>query len=291
MLHLMCVRKGTASAVPMTCKTTSALAAGGEGTSGAEAHIMRCGGGTAEAVPLQFQRVNFATLFAIARILLIVVAMVALARPSLAQQNSTAESGVFVILSGQKRVGSEKFKITSTANGTEAVGEIEVNMPGSPKVSETCVLKLDSKLYPVSYDRQQKAPKRGSISTQFGAPASKLVSSTDAGKEERLFLFPADHFAVLDTNFFHHYSLLLRQYDVERGGAQHFNVFVPQEATPGTISLELQGKETLQLGKAARELNHFQAVTDEVKLDIWATSQGEIYRMAIPQANVEIMRQ
>ena len=208
-----------------------------------------------------------------------------------AQKNSTTDAGVFFILSSQKRIGSEKFKITSTAAGVEAAAEIEVAMPGSPKVSETSLLKLDTNLHPASYERLQKLPKKGSVTVEFGSPESKLVSRTAAGADERLFFLPADHLAVLDTNFFHHYALLLRQYDAEQGGAQHFNVFVPQEATPGTISLELQGKENQQVGKATREFNHYQAVTDEVKIDIWATPQCEIYRMSISQANLEVVRQ
>lgn len=211
--------------------------------------------------------------------------------PSFAQKTSVTDNGVFLILSGQKRIGSEKFKITQSSSGFEVAGEIEVEMPGSPKISETCILKLDQNLRPASYERQQKFPKKGSISVQFGPAESKLVSKTDAGTEERVFFLPGDHLGVLDTNFFHHYALLLRQYDAEHGGAEHFNVFVPQEATPGTISLELQGKENQQVGKTTRELNHFQAVTDEVKIDIWATPQAEIYRMSIPQANLEIVRQ
>jgi hypothetical protein len=223
---------------------------------------------------------------------LLFVLMLAAAVPSFAQKGgAAADSGVFVILAGQKRIGTEKFKITQGSSGFEAAGEIEVEMPGSPKASESAVLKLDQNLKPASYERQQKLPKKGSITVEFGSPESKLVSKTDAGPEERLFFLPGDHLAVLDTNFFHHYAVLLRQYDAEHGGPQHFNVFVPQEATPGTISLELQGKESQQVGKTMRELNHFQAVTDEVKIDIWATPQGEIYRMAIPQANLEVVRQ
>lgn len=223
---------------------------------------------------------------------LVVVWMGISALPAHAAQKAAAsDSGVFFILSGQKRIGTEKFKITSAASGVETAGEIEVEMPGSPKVSETSLLKLDQDLRPSSYERQQKLPKKGSITAQFGSPESKLVSKTEAGTDERLFYLPGDQLAVLDTNFFHHYSILLREYDAEHGGPQHFNVFVPQEATPGTISLEFQGKESQQVGKATRELNHYQALTDQVKIDIWATPQGEIYRISIPQANLEVRRQ
>jgi hypothetical protein len=208
-----------------------------------------------------------------------------------AQNAPPVENGVFSILSGQRQIGTEKFKITTLASGLEATGEIQVDMPGSPRTSESCSLKLDGKLQPLSYERQQKSPKKGSISMQFGSPQTKLTSKTGAGAEERFFLLPDNHLAVLDTNFFHHYSILLRQYDGSQPGPQQFNVFIPQEAMPGAISLNLLGKETQTTGKTERELNHFQAVTEEVKIEIWASPQGEIYRISIPQANLEVVRQ
>ena len=54
-----------------------------------------------------------------------------------AQKAEAADSGVFFILSGEKRVGTEKFKITPVSSGLEVSGELEVEMPGSGKVSET----------------------------------------------------------------------------------------------------------------------------------------------------------
>jgi hypothetical protein len=202
-----------------------------------------------------------------------------------------SDSGVFFILSGQRRIGTEKFKITPVSSGLESTGEIDVGMPGSPRVLETGTLKLNRKRQPTSYERQQKLPKKGSIAVEFGSPESTLVSQTEAGTGKQIFILPADQLAVLDTNFFHHYAFLVMDYDVAKGGPQHFNVFVPQEATPGTISLELKGKENLQVGKAPRELNHFEAVTEEVKIDLWASPSGELYRISIPQANLEVVRQ
>lgn len=203
----------------------------------------------------------------------------------------SADSGDFVILSGQRRIGTEKFKITPTASGLELSGEIQVNMPGSPRVSETALLKLDRNLRPLSYERQQKAPKKGSIAVQFGSPETRLVTKTDAGTGKRVFYLPRSRLVVLDTNFFHQYTVLLREYDVSRGGTQQFNVFVPQEATPGTISLALEGRESLQIGKSSREMNHYRAVTDAIRMDIWATPQGQIYRISAPDAKLEVVRQ
>ena len=208
-----------------------------------------------------------------------------------AGDSAPPDSGVLVILSQGRKVGTERFKITPSASGLEATGELDVEMPGSGKASETSTLKLDQKFRPVSYVRQQRSPKKGSVNVDFGSPETTLTTSVEGGNDERIFYLSADHLAVLDTNFFHHYALLLRQYDSIKNGAQLFNVFVPQEATPATISLEFVGVESTTVGKTARKLNHFAAQTDELKIDLWAGPDGEIYRMSIPQANLEILRQ
>ena len=208
-----------------------------------------------------------------------------------AGDSAPPDSGVLLILSQGRKVGTERFKIAPSASGLEATGELDVEMSGSTKASETSTLKLDQKLRPLSYVRQQKLPKKGSITVDFGSPETTVTTSVGAANDERIFYLAADHLAVLDTNFFHHYALLLRQYDNIKNGSQLFNVFVPQEATPATISLEFVGVESVTVGKAARKLNHFAAQTDELKIDLWAGPDGELYRMSIPQANLEILRQ
>jgi hypothetical protein len=208
-----------------------------------------------------------------------------------AGDNAPPDSGVLVILSQGRKVGTERFKIAPSATGLDATGELDIEMPGAPKASETSALKLDANLRPVSYTRQQKFPKKGSVTVEFGSPETTLTTSVGTANEERVFFLPADHLAVLDTNFFHHYALLVRQYDSIKNGPQFFNVFVPQEATPATISLNFVGVESITVGKTARKLNHFAAQTDELKIDLWAGPDDEIYRMSIPQANLEILRQ
>lgn len=208
-----------------------------------------------------------------------------------AQDRPGSESGLFVLRSSGRRVGTERFLIRRGPAGVEAAGQLELEPPGGPRVSETSTLKLDAKLKPTSYERQQLAPKKGTLTVQFGAAETRLLSNVGPETQEQIFLLPDHDLVVLDTNFFHHYELLVRQYNVTRMGSQTFNVFVPQEATPAMIHLTFQGNENIQTADGALDLNHFQAATEDIKIEIWATPDGEIQRMEIPQANLEIVRQ
>jgi hypothetical protein len=208
-----------------------------------------------------------------------------------ASSRSGSESGVFFILAGGNKIGAEKYQIASSSGGFEATAELELQMPGGPRTVESCTLQLDSDWQPRSYVRQQNSPRKGSLTVKFEPSQATLVSKTEAGSSDQIFFLSARHLVVLDTNFFHHYEFLLRQYDPSGAGPQSFSVFVPQEALPATISMELKGQESQTIAGAAMSLNHFQASTDEIKMDIWATAEGQIQRIAIPQASVEIIRQ
>ncbi len=209
---------------------------------------------------------------------------------SIATSNAT-EQGVFSILAGNRKIGTETFQIVSSASGYEATGEISLAVPGGSSLSEGSTLRVDSNLQPVSYDRRQKAPQQGSVTARFGSPETMLVSETEEGSQNRIFYLPDTDLVVLDTNFFHHYAFLLRLYDDSKPGPQHFNVFIPQEAAPGTISLSFQGREDQTAGGVTADLNHYQVVTDQITMEIWASPDARIHRIMIPQANLEVVRQ
>ena len=221
--------------------------------------------------------------------------LLALAGPAARAQETASsgltDSGVFQVLAGAARVGTERFQIRRSGTGWEASAELQIES-GNNKVSETASLRLDAALQPSSYERVQKSPLTAAIKVQFGGAAeTTLVVTGGPEPEEQVFYLPANDLVVLDTNFFHHYALLVARYDRAKGGTQPFNVFIPQEALPGTISLQLVGRDTAAAGEGTKELDHFQAVTDELQIEIWATPAGAIQRIAIPQANLEVVRQ
>ena len=211
------------------------------------------------------------------------------ATTSIAASNAT-ERGVFSILAENRKIGTESFQIVSSASGYETTGEISLKIPGGPSLSEGCTLRVDPNLRPVSYDRRQKAPQQGSVTARFGSPETILVSETEEGSQNRIFYLPESDLVVLDTNFFHHYTFLLRLYDDSQPGPQHFNVFIPQEAISGTISLSFQGRENQTVGGVTADWNHYQVVTDQLTMEIWASPDAKIHRILIPQMNLEIVR-
>ena len=200
--------------------------------------------------------------------------------------------GVFDILADGKRVGTERFEIRASESGWVVAGELQLQAPGGDKMTETSSLTLNSSLYPTYYERTQKSPRSGKLTVQFSPNETLLeMTASEGDPYQQIFYLPRNDLAVLDTNFFHQFTLLLRLYNHERGMAQPLNVFIPQEALPGIVNLQYIARENVPSGETTVALDHFQAVTDELEMEIWATPQGAIQRISIPQASLEIVRQ
>ena len=216
--------------------------------------------------------------------------------PAVSAQESAplpaADIGVFDILFENKRIGTEKFEIRPNAGGWVVTGKLQLQAPGGGRVSETSSLTLNTAPYPTYYERIQDSPSEGKLVVQFGPAETVLEMTVGEGEPyQQIFYLPRTDLAVLDTNFFHHFALLLQLYDYDRGMAQPLNVFIPQEALPGIVNLQYLSREPVASGQDTVELNHFQAVTDELEIEIWATPEGAIQRISIPQALLEVVRQ
>ncbi len=216
------------------------------------------------------------------------VVMTLFAPPSIAQQSgSFSDSGVFQLLLQGKQVGVERFTIISSGGTLESTGELQMGSSGGEPLTENSVLCLDYRLRPVYYERQKKSPMVGGLTVRFGPKESSLVATTDDASAEQIFYLPDNFLVVLDTNFFHHYAFLLRQYSESDGGPQPFNVFIPQEAFPGIVHLERLADDS----QSGAGLAHYRIVTDELEMDVWSTPSGAIQRILIPELDLEVLRQ
>ena len=56
--------------------------------------------------------------------------------------------------------------------------------------------------------------------------------------------FSSPLIAVLDNNLYHQYAILARIYDWSKRGTQTFSVLIPQELTPGSITVDWAGAVT-----------------------------------------------
>ncbi len=201
----------------------------------------------------------------------------------LAQQPAPlTDKGVFRILAEGKQIGTERFEIESTGSGYRARGDLQVRMPGAGEATESSVLNLNGNFEVTSYTRIQKAPKKASAQVEFSSGTAKAHYVGTSGEADYVY-YLEPKVVVLDTNFFHHYVFLLEQYQMQKGGAQHVQVFIPQEGTPGMVLLEHAGKDGSN--------DKWVAKTEALEIHIWSDTARRLMKLAVPAAKVEVVRE
>jgi hypothetical protein len=201
--------------------------------------------------------------------------------PAQAPADSFLDHGTLKILVGGQLLGTEHFDIEAAGEGYRMKGDLKLKMPNGADATESAVLNLNHDLIVTSYMRLQKSPKRASIQVNIaGGQATAHYSTPEGDKDFDFMLEPA--MVILDTNFFHHFALFVRRYDFTKGGGQHIQVLIPQEAQPGMMLVENVGKD--------EGYDKLVAKTDTLEIQIWCDSNRRLVKLAVPAAKVEIVR-
>ena len=179
-----------------------------------------------------------------------------------------AENGQFNILQDGRKIGSEQYSISNAQNGYRVEGRTTI---GDMNISSK--MDLDEKLVPTFYEYSNQ---QGTIRVKVMEPLSEFESTGQGETASIEFRFP-ERGIILDTNFFHHYLLLLYRFQM---GEPMFSVFVPQTMSiGGSVSVKATGPGTFSLD------------TGDVKLEAMTDADGRLIRLTVPDAKVVIERQ
>lgn len=206
------------------------------------------------------------------------------ARP--APATLAADKGKFRILAGGQQVGTEEFEIMQQGANWVAHGTSEVKTAeGTAHVTGTLELHTDGT--PAHYDWSTQGAKKASASIGFDGPTASIDLRVEGAKPyTQLFTFKTPQIAVLDNNLYHQYAVLARLYDWNAKGAQTFSVLVPQEMTPGSVTVESLGQKDV----SGKKLEELQVKTEDLELDLYLENQ-RLVRIDAPNANAEIVRE
>lgn len=198
----------------------------------------------------------------------------------------TADKGNFRIIVNGRQIGKEQFEIKSEGANWVARGSSEVQTSeGTTHVSGTLQLHPDGT--PAHYEWSTEGKKKASASIDFNnLTASMNVHLEGAKPYVQALTFTAPPIVVLDNNLYHQYAILARLYDREKKGPQTFSVLVPQELTPGTITVDSAGMQDVN-GKNLEELT---AQTEDLEVHLYLDN-GRLLRITAPDNGAEIVRE
>ena len=196
-----------------------------------------------------------------------------------------ADKGKFRIMVNGQAVGKEEFEITPASADWTAHAISEIQTPqGVTKVNGTLTVHPDGT--PVHYDWSTQGLKKASSTIAFsGTGASVELHIEGARPFAQDFTFNTPLVSVLDNNLYHQYELLARLYNREAKGSQTFSVLVPQEMTPGSVTVDSLGKQDA----GGKQLEELRVRTEDNEIDLYLDGQ-KLMRLVAPAANAEIVR-
>jgi hypothetical protein len=206
--------------------------------------------------------------------------------PGPATSPFAADKGKLRILVNGQQVGKEDFEISPSGNNWVARGNSEIQSPqGSSRVNGTLEVKPDGT--PIHYQWSTEGAKKASAVIAFsGSKADIELRLEGARPYNQQFTFNSPLVVVLDNNLYHQYAILGRIYDWDKKGPQTFSVLVPQEITPGSITVESLGKQDV----AGAKLDELRIKTEDNEIDAFFDGP-KLMRLTAPAANAEIIRE
>jgi hypothetical protein len=198
------------------------------------------------------------------------------------------DKGKFTIKLGGQTVGHEEFEIAPSGGGWLAKGSAEIKPPdgAASKVSGSLTLQPDGA--PISYNWSAQTEKTNGAHIVFAnGVASITLEMQGARPFQQDLSFNTPLIAVLDNNLYHQYAVLARIYDWSKRGAQTFPVLIPQELTPGTITVQSTGSATSD-GKTYEGLK---VSTSDLEILLLLDSNHRLMRLEVPEAKVSVIRE
>jgi hypothetical protein len=197
------------------------------------------------------------------------------------------DKGKFSLLVDGKSMGQEEFEIAPSGAGWLARGSTTIKTEkGDTKVTGNLTLQPDGA--PISYDWTAQAEKTNGAHILFANGIAKITLEMQGSRPyEQDLSFGTALVVVLDNNLYHQYAVLARIYDWSKGGAQQLPVLIPQELTPGSITLESTGSASVG-GKSYEALK---VTTSDVEIHLLLDSKHKLMRIEVPAAKVSVVRE
>jgi hypothetical protein len=197
------------------------------------------------------------------------------------------DKGKFTIQLEGHTVGHEEFELAPAGGGWTARSTTDIKPPDSPAMQVTGTLTMQPDGAPISYEWISHADKTNGAHILFANGVAKITLEMQGARPfEQDMSFGTPLVAVLDNNLYYQYAVLARVYDWTKGGPQNFPVLITQELTPGTISIEAAGSQSL----GGKSYDALRVVTSDIEVVLYLDSHHRLMRVEVPSAKVSIIR-
>ena len=213
---------------------------------------------------------------------------------SLASQKKAApgvllqDKGKFTIKLAGQTVGHEEFEIAPAEGGWLAKGSSDIKPPEGAPSKVTGSLTMLANGSPISYEWTAQSEKSSGAHIVFANGVARITFEMQGARPfQQDLTFNSRLIAVLDNNLYYQYAVLARIYDWSKGGEQTFPVLIPQELTPGTVTVLSTGTATAD-GKTYEGLK---VTSSDLEILLLLDANHRLIRLEVPAAKVSVIRE
>jgi hypothetical protein len=140
---------------------------------------------------------------------------------------------------------------------------------------------------PISYEWTSQSEKTNGAHILFANGVAKITLEMQGARPfEQDMSFGSPLIAVLDNNVYYQYAVLARVYDWSKRGSQSLPVIVPQELTPGSITVESTGP----LSASNKSYDGLRVATSDLEVLLYLDANHRLMRLEVPSAKVAVVR-
>jgi alpha-beta hydrolase superfamily lysophospholipase len=189
--------------------------------------------------------------------------------------------GTYVAYRFNERFATESYTITPKPDGTIAA-EADIEVLGQPKLK---AITLVSAIRPLSFSEETGGQKL--FSAEYGPDHVRIQAPGRPDVEAR-----STASAVLENVVWHHYILLLSQYDGTKRGRQDFVASLPSQARILTISIDLKDSQAFDAGGRTIKTDHYILTTGAgLQIEIWADPSRIPLLLLIQSQGLKVIHQ
>jgi len=197
------------------------------------------------------------------------------------------DKGKFTIQLNGQTVGHEDFDISPAGAGWATHSSTDLKPLDSPaaRVSGTLTLQPDGA--PIAYQWSSQADKTNGAHIVFANGVAKITLEMQGARPfQQDLTFGTPLIAVLDNNLYYQYGVLARVYDWNKRGAQSLPVLIPQDLTPGSITIESTGAAS----DAGKSYEGLRVTTSDLEVLLFLDPSHRLMRLEVPSAKVSVFR-
>jgi len=199
------------------------------------------------------------------------------------------EHGTFQVQIDGQAAGSEEFDIRSNAGQWTARGTAEVPGENGATSKVTGKLELAPDGAPLRYEWTATSPRKAAATIVFeGTKATMELRLEGAQPYTQDFSFQTPPVIILDNNMYHHYAVLAHIYDWEHKEPKTYAVLIPQDLTPGSVSVEYAGQQVLN----GQKVDMLRVRSADLEIELYCDgAERKLVRLEVPAAKAVIVRQ